>query len=64
MVYVGILVVIILIGFFVWTNREDKNQKKEEDMEHDEKPLFHTEEEKEEYGKSMDSHPVNLDDAE
>ena len=64
MLYFVIIVSIIVIAFFVWAGIDNKKQKKKEDMDNEEKPLFHTEEDLEEYGKPMDSQSVNLDDAE
>ena len=49
--YIIIIITAILVGFFVWTSREDKKEEKKEDMKHEEKPLFHTDEDQAEYGK-------------
>lgn len=64
MPYFVIIVSLIVAGYFVWTNIEEKREKKKAKMKHEEKPLFRSEEDLEEYGKPMDSHPVDFDDAE
>ena len=61
--YLVIIVSILLAGFFIWTNMEDRKQKKKQNKK-GERPLFRTEEDLEEYGKPMDSHPIDFDDAE
>ncbi|MCK4462847.1 MAG: hypothetical protein KAU58_00885 [Candidatus Omnitrophica bacterium] len=61
--YFVIIVSILLVGFFIWASIEDRKQKKKQNKK-GEKPLFRTEEDLEEYGKPMDSHPVDFDDAE
>ena len=61
MVFFVIIASLVCIGFFMWSGREDRKRKKKQDKE---KPLFHTEDELEEYGKPMTSHPVDFDDAE
>ena len=63
MLYLIILITLVCIGFFVWAGSISKEQKKKQNKKND-KPLFRTEEDLEEYGKSMDSHPVDFDDAE
>ena len=63
MLYLIVLIALVCIGFFTWTSVKDKEQKKNQNKKND-KPLFRTEEDIEEYGKPMDSHPVDFDDAE
>jgi len=58
-----IFVAIICIGFFIWSNIENKKRRKKQNKK-EEKPLFRTEDDLEEYGKPMTSHPVDFDDAE
>ena len=63
MQYFIIIVSVILVSFFIWASVGNRKQKKKQDKK-EEKPSFHSEEDLEEYGKSMDSHPVDFDDAE
>lgn len=61
--YVVMVLSLVCIGFFMWANREDRRRKKKQDKR-GEKPLFRSEDDLEEYAKSMDPHPVDFDDAE
>ncbi|MGB2705564.1 MAG: hypothetical protein WBC74_01720 [Candidatus Omnitrophota bacterium] len=63
MQYFVIIVAIVCIGFFIWASVENKKRKKKQDKRKD-RPLFRTEEDLEEYGKPMESHPVDFDDEE
>ncbi len=62
--YFVIVLVLIFVGFFMWSGMEDRKRKKKEHEKHEDEPLFHTEDDLEEYGKPMERHPVDFDDAE
>ena len=62
--YGVIVVTVILIVYFVWANRESKRSIEKQQKKNKEKPLVRTEEDLEEYGKPLDSHPVDFNDEE
>lgn len=61
--YFVIIVSIVCVGFFIWSGIEDRKRKKQQNKR-EEKPLFRTEDDLEEYGKPMSPHPIDFDDAE
>jgi len=64
--YFVIIVSVVMIGFFIWSGADYRRQKIEREKEKD-KPPFRSEQDLEEYGKSMedkDYNPVDFGDTE
>ena len=59
MLYFVVTIIAIWILFVIWLMLKKKKKPKK-----GERPLFRTEDDLEEYGKPLDKHPVDFDDAE